>query len=188
MVSGHPSSGVKCTGTLLLCLRPPCLPWYWMINWSMQWRNFKKYFSESSHVTTCKPLVPLLSCSWPDQPEIVSLQIPSLGPPSPTSRQLGRNHAKSEVNWDTQGFLRHWFPGPGRDQAGTRQGQAGTRQGQVVMCAVISRLNFNSGSEGGCRNLAIITKITLTPCYLFLMTRWVRGWEHYLKCFHWHSV
>ena len=40
------------------------------------------------------------------------------------------------------------------------------------MCAVISRLNFNSGSEGGCRNLAIITKITLTPCYLFLMTRW----------------
>ena len=44
--------------------------------------------------------------------------------------------------------------------------------GQVVMCAVISRLNFNSGSEGGCRNLAIITKITLTPCYLFLMTRW----------------
>ena len=24
-------------------------------------------------------------------------------------------------------------------------------------------------------DLAIITKITTTPCYLFLMTRWVRG-------------
>ena len=123
-----------------------------------------KYFSESSHVTTCKPL-----SSPPAELQLARSARDCVAPDPEPRPALANQPAAGTESCEIRSKLRYSrFP----ETLISRSRQGPGRQGQVVMCGVISRLNFNSGSEGGCRNLAIITKITLTPCYLFLMTRW----------------
>ena len=132
VTSSHLVSGQWSWSPILWCQvywhsAAPCLPWYWMINWSTQWRNFKKYFSESSHVTTCKPL-----SSPPAELQLARSARDCVAPDPEPRPALANQPAAGTESCEIRSKLRYSrFPEtlisrprqrPGRDQAG--QGQA----------------------------------------------------------------
>ena len=90
---------------------------------AMQWRNFKKYFSESSHVTTCKPL-----SSPPAELQLARSARDCVAPDPEPRPALANQPAAGTESCEIRSKLRYSrFPetlisrprqGPGRDQAG----------------------------------------------------------------------